>query len=81
MHRHRERNKTEKAKALRMVQEELKSLGWTKAELERRRQGGASRLARACFQHRRQLQWIAERLGIGGPSYVSNLLPSVDRKL
>ncbi len=26
-------------------------------------------------------QWIAERLGIGSASYVSNLLSSVDSKL
>ena len=34
-----ERDETEQAKALRIVQEELKRVGWTKEELKRRRKG------------------------------------------
>jgi hypothetical protein len=43
----RERDETEQAKALRIVQEELKILRWTKAELRRRRKGDESKIALA----------------------------------
>jgi hypothetical protein len=38
---------TERAKALRIVQEELKRLGWAKAELKRRRKGDQAKVTLA----------------------------------
>ena len=38
-------DETQQAKALRIVKKELKSLGWTKAELARRRKVDASKMA------------------------------------
>ena len=61
----RERDETEQARALRIVQEELKRLGWTKAELRRRRKGDETKVALARRLREEtavSLRWIAENL-------------------
>ena len=73
----RERDETEQAKAWRIVREELKRLGWTKAELERRRKGDRSKaaLARRLREETTvSLKWIAENLHMGTWTHVSNRL-------
>jgi hypothetical protein len=60
-----------------MVQEELKGVGWTKAELKRRRKGHASKVALARRLREEtavSLRWIAENLHMGTWTYVSNRL-------
>jgi hypothetical protein len=59
------------------VREELKRLGWTKAELKRRRKGDASKVAlarRLRAQTAVSLRWIAENLYMGTWTHVSNRL-------
>jgi hypothetical protein len=59
----RERDETEQAKAWCIVREELKRLGWTKAELKRRRKGDASKVAltrRLREKTAVSLRWISE---------------------
>jgi hypothetical protein len=73
----RERDETEHGKALRIVEQELKRLGWTKAELRRRRKGDPAKVALA--QRLRQetavsLKWIADNLHMGTWTHVSNRL-------
>jgi hypothetical protein len=73
----RERDETEQAKALRIVQEELKRRGWTKAELKRRRKGDEAKvsLARRLREETAvSLRWIAENLYMGTWTHVSNRL-------
>jgi hypothetical protein len=71
------RDETEQARALRVVQEELKRLDWTKAELKRRRKGDEAKVALA--QGLREetavsLRWIAENLYMRTWTHVSNRL-------
>ena len=76
-HPSRERDGTEQAKALRIVQEELKRLGWTKAELRRRRKGDETKIAlarRLSAETAVSLRWIAENLYMGTWTHVSNRL-------
>ena len=71
------RDETEQAKALRIVQEELKRRGWTKAELKRRRKGDEAKvgLARRLREETAvSLRWIAENLYMGTWTHVSNRL-------
>ncbi len=73
----RDRDETEQAKALRIVREELKRLGWTKAELQRRRKGDAGKVALARRLREEtavSLKWIAENLHMGTWTHVSNRL-------
>jgi len=73
----RERDETEHAKAQRIVQVELKRLGWTKAELKRRRKGDEAKivLARRLREETAvSLRWIAENLYMGTWTHVSNRL-------
>ena len=73
----RERDETEQAKASRIVQEELKRLGWTKAELRRRRKGDAAKVALARRLREEtavSLKWIAQNLHMGTWTHVSNRL-------
>jgi hypothetical protein len=73
----RERDETEQAKALRVVQEELKKRGWTKAELKRRRKGDEAKVALARRLREEtavSLRWIAENLYMGTWTHVSNRL-------
>jgi hypothetical protein len=68
---------TEQAKVLRIVREELKRLGWTKAELKRRRKGDEAKvtLARRLRQETAvSLRRIAENLHMGTCTHVSNRL-------
>ena len=72
---HRERDETEQVRALRIVQEELKRRGWTKAELKRWRKGDARKVAlarRLREQTTVSLRWIAENLHMGTWTHVSN---------
>jgi hypothetical protein len=67
-HPSRERDETEQAKALRIVQEELKRRGWTRAELKRRRKGDEAKVALARRLREEtavSLRWIAENLYMG----------------
>jgi hypothetical protein len=76
-HPRRERDETEQTKAWRIVREELKRLGWTKAELKRRRKGDASKVALARRLREEttvSLRWIAENLHMGTRTHVSNRL-------
>jgi putative transposase len=76
-HPSRERDETEQAKALRIVQEELKRLGWSKAELKRRRKGDENKVAlarRLRGETTVSLRWIAENLQMGTWTHVSNRL-------
>jgi hypothetical protein len=76
-HPSRERDETEQAKALRMVQEELKRRGWTRAELKRRRKGDEAKVALARRLREEtavSLRWIAEHLYMGTWTHVSNRL-------
>jgi REP element-mobilizing transposase RayT len=73
----RERDETEQAKAMRIVQEELKRLEWTQTELKRRRKGDESKVALARRLRREtavSLRWIAENLHMGSWTHVSNRL-------
>lgn len=77
----RERDETEQAKALRIVQEELERLGWTEAELRRRRKGDAAKVAvarRLREETAVSLKWIAENLHMGTWTHVSNRLHQGD---
>jgi REP element-mobilizing transposase RayT len=72
-----QRQETEEAKAERLVREELATLGWNEGELSRRRKGDPEkvRIARRLRQETTMtLAWIAQRLGMGVWTYVSNLL-------
>ena len=71
------RDDTEQAKALRIVQEELMRLGWTKAELRRRRKGDEINIALARRLREEtavSLRWIAKNLYMGTWTHVSNRL-------
>lgn len=73
----RERDETEQAKAWRIIQEELKRLGWSKAALRRRRKGDALKVALARRLREEtavSLKWIAENLHMGSWTHVSNRL-------
>lgn len=72
-----ERDETEQGRAIRIVQEELKRLAWTKAELRRRRKGDPAKVALARRLREEtavSLKWIAENLQMGTWTHVSNLL-------
>jgi hypothetical protein len=59
------------------VQEELKRLGWTKAELNWRRKGDEAKVALARRLREKtavSLRWIAETLYMGTWTHVSNRL-------
>ena len=76
-HPRREREETEEGKAARIVREELKRMGWTQAELKRRKKGDPAKVALA--RHLRaettvSLKWIAEHLQMGTWTHVSNRL-------
>jgi len=76
-HPSRERDETEQAKALRIVQEELKRRGWTRAALKRRRKGDEAKVALARRLREEtavSLRWIAENLYMGTWTHVSNRL-------
>jgi hypothetical protein len=76
-HPSRERDETEQAKALRIVQQELKRAGWTKTELKRRRKGDETKVALARRLREEttvSLRWIAENLHMGTWTHVSNRL-------
>src|SRR6266550_5024038 len=73
----RERDETEQTRAMRVVREELKRFGWTKAELKRRRKGDEQKVALARRLREEtavSLRWIAENLHMGTWTHVSNRL-------
>ena len=64
-------------KADRVVREELERLGWSEGELRRRPKGDAGRVMiarRVRLETTMTLAWIANRLGMGTWTQVSNLL-------
>jgi hypothetical protein len=72
-----ERRETDEQLAERLVREWLSSEGWSEAELTARPKGDGSkaelaRLLRRCTPMSRE--WIAARLHMGSPSYVSLLI-------
>jgi hypothetical protein len=72
-----ERQESGKAKAERLMREELKRLRWTEDDLVKRRKGDAGkvRIARRLRQETTMtLAWIAHRLNMGAWTHVSNLL-------
>jgi len=72
-----EREEACEARAERLLESELKRLGWTPEELARRRKGdvGKARLARRLRQETTMtLAWIAERLSMGSASTVAQSL-------
>lgn len=76
-HPRRERDETEESKARRILGQEIKRLGWTKAELERRKKGDPVKVAlarRLRAETAVSLRWIAEHLHMGTWSNVSNRL-------
>ena len=71
------REESETARAERIVEEELKAIGWKEGHLKRTRKGdpGTVRIARRLRQETtKTLAWIATRLEMGSWTYVSNLL-------
>jgi hypothetical protein len=60
-----------------IVRQELKRLGWSEAELKRRRKGGKNKVALARRLREEttvSLRWIAENLHMGTWTHVSNRL-------
>jgi hypothetical protein len=77
-----ERRETEEVKAQGIVAAELKRLGWSEAELAKRRKGHAQKVqiaGRLRAETTMTLKWIAGRLHMGAWTHVSNLL-SAKRK-
>lgn len=79
-----ERRETDAALAERLVCEALEKMRWREIDLAMQPKGHPrkvkiARLLRA--QTPMPRHWIAQRLGMGSASYVSNLLTSVDSKL
>ncbi len=71
------RDETEQGKALRIIRDEMKRLGWTKAELRRRRKGDPKKVAlarRLRAETAVTLKWIAETLSMGTWTHVANRL-------
>ncbi len=72
-----ERQETSVQKAERIVREELGRLGWTEESLRGRAKGHPGKVVigrRLRQETTMSLKWIAERLGMGTWTYVSNLL-------
>ena len=72
-----ERQETAEAAAERVVQEELKRLGWGEADLGNRPKGDAGKGAAAARLRRETtmtLKWIARRLSMGSASMVTHCL-------
>lgn len=71
------RRESREAKAKRIVQEELRSIGWSTEDLERTRKGDAEKVRIA---HRVRetttvsLEWIGKRLRMGTVNYLNNCL-------
>jgi hypothetical protein len=80
----RERSETDAALAEKIVLGGLAKARWREIDLRRQPKGHPVKV-RIAHQLRMQTpmnrQWIADRLRMGSPSYVSNLLASVDSKL
>lgn len=79
-----QRSETDAARAERLVLRELEKLRWREIDLASAAKGHPSKVAIARelrSQTPMTRQWIAERLGMGSASYVSNLLGGVDSKL
>lgn len=80
-HSGRQRDETEEHKAERIVVEEMNRLGWTKAELARRKKGDGAKVAlarRLRGETAVSLKWIAEKLHMGTWTHVSNRLYHLD---
>jgi putative transposase len=76
-HPRRERDETEQGKALRILREEMKKLGWTKTELRQRKKGDPTKVAlarRVRAESAVSLKWIAEHLHMATWTHVSNRL-------
>jgi len=69
----------DKAKALAIVEQELKRRKWNEEELKARRKGDKNKVAIAARLRKQTtmtLKWIAEHLEMGSWNNVSNLLAS-----
>ncbi|MDQ3199863.1 MAG: transposase [Verrucomicrobiota bacterium] len=80
----RERVETDTALAHRLVEEALAVARWSELDLAREPKGHPVKVEIARqLRHQTPMsrQWIAQRLRMGSPSYVSTLLSSVDSKL
>jgi REP-associated tyrosine transposase len=78
----RQRDETDERKAERIVQEEMKRLGWTKQELVRRKKGDALKVKlarRLRAETTVSLKWIANKLHMGTWTHVSNRLYHASR--
>ena len=72
-----ERAETEQEQAEGIVQERLKRLGWTEADLEARRKGDREKLKLAIRLREETtvtVKWIAERLRMGSWTHLNHLL-------
>ena len=72
-----DRGEAQEARAMRIVGEELKRLGWAASELEQRRKGDLGKVKVACRLRNEttmSLKWIAQVLRMGSWTYVANLL-------
>ena len=80
----RERCQTDAALAEKIVRKALAKVRWRETDLAMRPKGDRIKIKIACqlrTQTSMNRQWIADRLRMGSPSYVSNLLACVDSKL
>jgi len=71
------------AKANRITQEELNSLGWTLQDLRGRRKSDPQKVriaTRLRAETTMTLEWIAERLSMGAPTHVASLLHRYHQK-
>ena len=71
------------AKAERIAQEELKTLGWSAQDLQGRRKGDPRKIRIAARLRRETtmtLEWIAERLCMGAATHLASLLQRYQQK-
>lgn len=80
----RERSETDAARAEAIVQEALRKIRWRQIDLAKQPKGHPAK-AQIAHKVRRETpmtrRWIANRLHMGSPSYVSAILASVNSKL
>jgi len=83
LHRGPEVQESVEAKARKIVQEEMQSLGWTCRDLQARRKGDCQKV-RIAVRLRREttmtLAWIAEQLQMGAASHLACLLYRAEKK-
>ena len=78
-----QRFESDEAKALSILEEELKRRRWTEEELKIRRKGDKHKVAMAArlrAETTMTLKWIAEHVAMGSGSHVSNLLAALPKR-